>query len=71
MDILQNNLRQIIKDKGLKQNYLAEKSNISVQALSNCINGRHDISLKIALKIAITLDMNIHDIWYLSKDKNN
>lgn len=62
-----NNLKQIIDEKGIKQKYLAEKAGISEQTLSNLIKNRHDISLRVAFQISYALGVPIEEIFSLDR----
>lgn len=62
---VKNKLKIILATKGLKQNYIAEKANMSIQTVSNCINNRFNISLESAIKIANILEMKVEDIFYI------
>lgn len=65
--MLINNLDKIIEERGIKQNWLCIKADISPTTLSNCLNDRHSVSLIVALKIANALELRVEDIWQLNK----
>jgi DNA-binding XRE family transcriptional regulator len=67
--IIKNNLKEILESRGIKQKWLADKADVNERTLSNCINDRHDVSLKIALQIAKVLDMRVDDIFVLSDEE--
>lgn len=69
MAIIKNNLKEILESRGIKQKWLADKADVNERTLSNCINDRHDVSLKIALQIAKVLDMRVDDIFVLSDEE--
>lgn len=71
MAIVKNNLKEIIKQKRFSQKYIADKAGIAEQTLSNCINNRFDISLKIALQIAKVLEVDVGEIFSLEDDEFN
>jgi DNA-binding XRE family transcriptional regulator len=62
-------LKEILESRGIKQKWLADKADVNERTLSNCINDRHDVSLKIALQIAKVLDMRVDDIFVLSDEE--
>ncbi|QDY27177.1 helix-turn-helix transcriptional regulator [Clostridium botulinum] len=64
---VKNNLKEILKDRGIKQVWLAEQVGVNRKTLNNTINNKYNPSLELALKIAEVLDMNIHDIFKLEK----
>ena len=70
MTSVKNNLKTIITERGIKQKFLADKANISEQTLSNTINERYDVSLKIALQIARALDSTVDEIWSLEESED-
>ncbi|HCL4447343.1 TPA: helix-turn-helix transcriptional regulator [Clostridium botulinum] len=64
---VKNNLKEILKDRGIKQVWLAEQVGVNRKTLNNTINNKYNPSLELALKIAEVLNMNIHDIFELEK----
>ncbi|BAO04886.1 MULTISPECIES: helix-turn-helix transcriptional regulator [Clostridium] len=67
--VVKNNLKEILKDKGIKQVWLAEQVGINSKTLSNIINGKYNTSLEVALKISEVLKMSTDDIFKLKKDE--
>lgn len=65
--MIKNRLKEILSSKGLKQNYIADRANMSIQTVSNCINNRFNISLESAIKIARILEMKVEDIFYIDE----
>ncbi|MBN3451421.1 transcriptional regulator [Clostridium botulinum] len=64
---VKNNLKEILKDRGIKQVWLAEQVGVNRKTLNNTINNKYNPSLELALKIAEVLNMSIHDIFKLEK----
>jgi len=62
--MVKNRLKEIIDNKGLKQNWLAEQVGVTKQTMSNLINNRYTTSIDIAFKISRALDMDFKDIFY-------
>jgi putative transcriptional regulator len=60
---VKNRLKEILDDRGIKQSWLASRSNMTKATLSNIINNRHNPNVEVAIKIAIALDMKVEDIW--------
>jgi len=63
--MVKNRLEQILAEKGIKQNWLAEKVGVTRQTMSNLVKNRYTTSTEIGLKIAYVLDMDFNDIFYL------
>lgn len=61
-------LKEIIKERGLKQNFIAEKTGISVSALSALVTGKTLPTLEVAYRIAAELDLNVMEIWVLNNE---
>jgi putative transcriptional regulator len=60
---VKNKLEEILNERGIKQNWLANKCGLSKQTLSNAINNRHNVSLEAAIRIARSLDIYVEDIF--------
>jgi putative transcriptional regulator len=63
--IVKNKLKKILKEKGIKQQMLAELVGLSKQTISNIVNNRYTPTLETAFIIAYYLNMKIDDIFYL------
>jgi len=63
--MVRNRLEQILAEKGIKQNWLAEKVGVTRQTMSNLVKNRYTTSTEIGLKIAYVLDVDFNDIFYL------
>jgi transcriptional regulator with XRE-family HTH domain len=61
---IKNKLKEILVDKNLSQNWLAEKTELSVPTISNIVNNKTDVTLASAWKISIALRIDITDIFY-------
>ena len=62
--MIKNNLKQIITNRGIKQNWLADQVGITKQTMSSLINNRYSTSIDIALKLSEILNIDIKDIFY-------
>jgi len=62
---VKNRLKEILDERGIKQNWLAEKANVTKQTISNLIKNRFSVSLEIAMKISKALDLKVEDIFYI------
>ena len=61
---VKNRLKEILDERGIKQNWLAEQVGITKQTMSNLIKNRYTTSMDIAFKIAKVLSMEITDIFF-------
>lgn len=65
--IINNRLKDILQDRGVKQIWLADKLNVSKATISNIINNRYNTSLETACKIALILNLKLEDIFIYKK----
>ena len=63
-----NRLEEIRKDRGIKQEALAEALEVSRQTIGSLENGRYNPSILLAFKIARYFDMRIEDIFIYEED---
>ena len=61
--ILKNKLEEIRKQKGIKQEELADAMGVSRQTISSLENGRYNPSVILAIKLARYFSMNVEDIF--------
>ena len=74
---MKNNLEELRKEKGLKQEELADILKVSRQTISSLENGRYNPSIILAFKIAEYFNKKIEEIfiyegeerWTLKKSK--
>lgn len=64
-----NKLKEIIKEKGLKQKFIAEKANITEGTLSGIINNKNVPNVEMAIKLAKVLNMTVEEIFW-DNDQN-
>lgn len=62
---LENNLKQILNEKGLKSKFVADKLNISPSYFSSIVKGKHMPSIELALKLEDILQIPINKMFYL------
>lgn len=62
------NVARIIKNKGLKQAYVAEKAGYTPQELNGMLNGRRLIKSRDILRLATTLEVTANDIYAVGKE---
>jgi putative transcriptional regulator len=60
---LKNKLEEIRKQKGIKQEELADAMGVSRQTISSLENGRYNPSVILAIKLARYFGLNVEDIF--------
>jgi len=68
--VMKNRLEEIRKQRGIKQEYLAEALEVSRQTIGSLENGRYNPSITLAFKIARYFEMNIEDIFIYEEGKS-
>lgn len=68
--VVKNRLKEILEERGIKQSWLAKQVGMTNGTMSNLVNNRYQTSIDFAFKIADILQMDVKDIWYLDKDKD-
>lgn len=63
--MLQNRLREILKDRGIKQKWLAEQIGVSQGSISKLIKYNAEPTLTHALMIAKVIGTPVETIWRL------
>lgn len=66
---MKNRLEEIRKQRGLKQEDLAEALEVSRQTIGSLENGRYNPSIILAFKIARYFEMKIEDIFIYEEEK--
>lgn len=66
--ILKNRLEEIRKERGIKQEELANALEVSRQTIGSLENGRYNPSIILAFKIARYFDMSIEEIFIFEED---
>jgi putative transcriptional regulator len=64
---VKNKLKEILDERGIKQNWLAEKSKVTPSTLGNIVRNKFNTSLETALLIAKALELHLDDIFYLDQ----
>lgn len=66
---MNNRLEELRKERGLKQEELAEILEVSRQTIGSLENGRYNPSIVLAFKIARYFNMSIEEIFIYEEDK--
>lgn len=65
---MKNRLEEIRKERGIKQEELANELEVSRQTIGSLENGRYNPSIILAFKIARYFDMSIEEIFIYEED---
>lgn len=65
---MKNRLEELRKQKGIRQEELADALDVSRQTIGSLENGRYNPSIKLAFKIARYFGMSIEDIFIYEED---
>ncbi|EDU38747.1 transcriptional regulator [Clostridium sporogenes] len=65
---MKNKLEEIRKERGIKQEELADILEVSRQTISSLENGRYNPSIILAFKIARYFNKNIEDIFIYEEE---
>ena len=67
---MKNRLEEIRKQRGIKQEELAEILEVSRQTIGSLENGRYNPSIILAFKIARYFDMSIEEIFIYEESRD-
>ncbi len=67
---MKNRLGEIRKERGIKQDELAEILEVSRQTISSLENGKYNPSILLAFKIARYFNMSIEEIFIYEGEEN-
>ncbi|OPX87211.1 MAG: hypothetical protein A4E53_02589 [Pelotomaculum sp. PtaB.Bin104] len=62
---MKNNIKQLRKDKGLRQEDMAVSLNVSRQTIIAIENNKYNPTLELAMKMARLLDTTIEELFIL------
>ena len=65
---MKNRLEEIRKERGIKQEALAEALGVSRQTIGSLENGRYNPSIQLAFKIARYFSLTIEDIFIYEEE---
>jgi len=68
---LKNRLEEIRRERGIKQEELADILEVSRQTIGSLENGRYNPSIILAFKIANYFNMRIEEIFIYEEEQNN
>mgnify|MGYP000200415976 FL=1 len=67
---MKNRLEEIRKQRGIKQEALADAMGVSRQTISSLENGRYNPSVILAIKLARYFGMKVEDIFIYEEESN-
>lgn len=65
---MKNRLEEIRKERGIRQEQLAQDLEVSRQTIGSLENGRYNPSILLAFKIAKYFEMTIEEIFIYEED---
>lgn len=68
---MKNKLEELRKQRGLKQEDLAEILEVSRQTIGSLENGRYNPSITLAFKLARYFNLSIEEIFIYEEDDEN
>ena len=67
---MKNRLEEVRKQRGIKQEELADAMKVSRQTISSLENGRYNPSVILAIKLARYFGMNVEDIFLYEEEQD-
>ena len=67
---MKNRLEEIRKQRGIRQEELAEAMKVSRQTISSLENGRYSPSVILAIKLARYFEMKVEDIFLYEEEQD-
>ena len=67
---MKNYLEKLRKERGIKQEELADVLEVSRQTISSLEKGRYNPSIQLAFKIARYFDLKIEDIFIYEEERD-
>ena len=67
---MKNRLEELRKQRGIKQEELAEKLEVSRQTIGSLENGRYNPSIILAIRIARFFDTSVEKIFIYEEDSD-
>lgn len=66
---MKNNLEQLRKERGIRQEELAEILEVSRQTISSLEKGRYNPSIQLAFKIARYFNLSIEEVFIYEEEQ--
>ncbi|MGN0638446.1 MAG: helix-turn-helix transcriptional regulator [Huintestinicola sp.] len=66
---MKNRLEEIRKERGIKQEELAQAMGVSRQTIGSLENGRYNPSITLAIKLARYFQMTVEDIFIYEEEQ--
>lgn len=66
---MKNRLEEIRKERGIKQEELAQAMGVSRQTIGSLENGRYNPSITLAIKLARYFGMTVEDIFIYEEEQ--
>ncbi|MDY3791019.1 MAG: helix-turn-helix transcriptional regulator [Oscillospiraceae bacterium] len=66
---MKNKLEEIRKERGIKQEELAQAMGVSRQTIGSLENGRYNPSITLAIKLARYFGMTVEDIFIYEEEQ--
>ena len=55
-------LKRILREKGIKQTFVADKMGVNVRKINDYVNGRTSLKLDVAIQIANILNIDVKEL---------
>lgn len=68
-ETMKNRLEEIRKERGIKQEELAQAMGVSRQTIGSLENGRYNPSITLAIKLARYFGMTVEDIFIYEEEQ--
>ena len=65
---MKNRLEEIRKERGIRQEELAEALSVSRQTIGSLENGRYNPSLKLAMDLAKVFGVTVEDLFMFTEE---
>jgi len=65
-----NRIKEVLKEKGIKQTWLAEKLDKSYNMVNGYVQNRQQPRLEVLNEIAIILDIDVRELIVSNKEDN-
>lgn len=66
---MQNRIKQLRKQAGLRQENLAQEMGVTRQTIIAIENNKYNPTLELAMKLARRLDLHVDEIFFLDEEE--